>query len=297
MLFYRTIKFSRVVPQPIAGLLATLFISLSTIATLGAQELPTSERSVVVLFGDSISVGFNADFRDKDAKGSTDRGCPTLYLTNLLLNQGDREAIEPCSTTLYDSPIFDANQRVRNAIVVNWGEGGTSTERGLERIESHLNRSRNDYEGNRYIALIMYGTNDRNANLSSTTTGFNVRDMIIKAKQRGFTPVVANLTPRDDQNVVPYNTEIESRTKAENTAFVNLYDRFVNHSGGFEELIDQENASITNEVIRLHPNDNGYLIIAETWFDEQLKGLIPTVAIAADNRIILTPVMSLLLDE
>ncbi len=181
--------------------------------------------------------------------------------------------------------------------MVNWGEGGTSTERGLERIESHLNRSRNDYEGNRYIALIMYGTNDRNANLSSTTTGFNVRDMIIKAKQRGFTPVVANLTPRDDQNVVPYNTEIESRTKAENTAFVNLYDRFVNHSGGFEALIDQENASITNEVIRLHPNDNGYLVIAETWFDEQLKGLIPTVAIAADNRIILTPVMSLLLDE
>ncbi len=97
--------------------------------------------------------------------------------------------------------------------------------------------------------------------------------------------------------MVPYNTEIESRTKAENTAFVNLYDRFVNHSGGFEELIDQENASITNEVIRLHPNDNGYLIIAETWFDEQLKGLIPTVAIATDNRIILTPVMSLLLDE
>lgn len=291
MLFYRDVAVSNIILR----VFITLFLSLSGVDRLWAQALPEDERSVVVLFGDSITVGFNATFRDRDASGATNRGCPTLYLTNILLNQAARSAVEPCSTTEYDSPIIDANQELRNAIVVNWGEGGSSTERGLERIESHLNRSKADFIGSKYITLIMYGTNDRNADISSSTTGFNVRDMIRKAKSRGFTPIVSNLTPRDDQNVVSYNTEIERRTKAENVAFVDIYSRFVNHSGGYQVLIDQETSTIADEIIRLHPNDNGYLIIAETWFDKQLKGLIPSVVLPAEGTNVMSPIIYLLL--
>ncbi len=251
---------------------------------------PLNERTVVALFGDSISVGFNANFQDRNGNGTTDRGCPTIYLTNLMLNDGDHPS---CSSSLYNSPVFDANNEARNIIVTNWGEGGTDTDRGQARINAHLGQAKIDFVGNSYITLIMYGTNDRNSGISSTTTRDNIGIMIDRARVLGFTPILSNLTPRSDQNVGTYNSQIASLVGSKNVLFVDMHSRFVNHSGGYTQLIDQEISTLTGETIRLHPNNEGYLVIAETWFDQHLKNIIPAI----ENQTNIAPIISLLLDE
>lgn len=260
-----------------------------------AQTLPEEERSVIALFGDSIAVGFNANFRDRNGNGTTTRGCPTVFLTNLLLNSGDHPT---CSATLYNSPVFDQNNDVRNIVVTNWGEGGTTTDRGVVRINSHLNQARLDHQGNQYLALIIYGTNDRNGNISSTTTGSNIGIMIDRARALGYMPVIANLVPRSDQNVVSYNSAIESVSNSKGVNVVDMYSRFNSHSGGYTTLIDEEISTLTGQVIRLHPNDEGYLVISETWFDKALKSLVPIVGKTLDeNKLNIVPIISLLLEE
>ncbi len=248
------------------------------------------------MFGDSITVGFNKDFQDRNGNGTTNRGCTTLYLTNMLLNQGQRTEGESCRTDILNSPILDANEELRNAIVVNWGEGGTTSERGLSQITSVLNNVKATHEGNQYIILIMYGTNDPNEEISAATTGFNNREIIRRAKLQGFSIGVSNLTPRSDRNVVEYNNQIRAVALSESVSFVDMYSRFISYApGGFTSLIDLETNSLNGEIFRLHPNDQGYLLITETWFDQVLKSLIPVVVV--DEPIDISPIMSLLLDE
>ena len=263
---------------------------------VSAQSNSTDNRSVVTLFGDSITVGFNNDFRDRDGNGSTDRGCTTLYLTNMLLNQGPRAEGNSCRTDNLNSPILDANEDLRDAIVVNWGEGGTTSERGLSQVTSVLSNVKVTHQGSQYIVLIMYGTNDPNEEISAATTGFNNREIIRRAKLQGFSIAVSNLTPRSDRSVIAYNNEIRSAALSESVTFVDMYSKFTNYSpGGFTSLIDLEINSLTNEVFRLHPNDQGYLVITETWFDQALKALIPVVEI--EEQVDITSIISLLLDD
>lgn len=277
-----------------------MFRSIPIILSLLFSSLAHSQsddetRSVVTLFGDSITVGFNGDFQDRDGNGTTDRGCTTLYLTSMLLNQGPRLDDVSCRTDIHSSPILDSVEESRNAIVVNWGEGGTTSERGLSQISSVLDRVRLDHEGQQYIVLIMYGTNDPNEEISASTTGFNNREMIRRAKLKGFSIAVSNLTPRSDRSVIEYNNQIRSVALSEGVNFIDMYSKFFNYNpGGFTTLIDLEINSLTNEVFRLHPNDQGYLVIAETWFDQALKDLIPVVE---QDPIHMTQIISILLDD
>ena len=60
------------------------------------------------------------------------------------------------------APIYDGNREVRNAIVANWGIGGSSTDSGANRLANSLSTTKSQLLGNNYIVLIMYGTNDMN---------------------------------------------------------------------------------------------------------------------------------------
>jgi len=248
------------------------------------------EPTVIALFGDSITVGFNIRFRDRNHSGTTERGCPTIYLTHLLNNLGQRGE-GSCETTLYSSPIFDANNEIRNTIVASWGRGGTNTSAGVQRISENLTSTQNEHPGKAYLVLILYGTNDQSFGISTSTTGFNMRMMIQKAREVGYTPIIGTLLPRDDRDVSPYNAEIVAAANDEGAFVVDHYSRFLLQAEGWTTLLDQEVLS-DGSMVRLHPNNHGYLVIAETWFDKRLRDII-----AAESNIVISPILNLLLDE
>ncbi|GHA08648.1 hypothetical protein GCM10008090_18140 [Arenicella chitinivorans] len=250
-----------------------------------------ASRTVIALFGDSTTTGFNANFGDRYGNGTTTRGCPTILLTNLLLRAPQIEPPESCPTTIYDSPIFDANTQKRNVIVANWGIGGSTTESGISRISSNLAQTKTDHVGKAYITLIIYGTNDFNSGISTSTTRFNLRQMIQSARALGYTPVLGTLTPRDDRDISPYNSAVNGAASDEGVAVVDHFTRFVNQSGGWRSILQQEVSTTTGKLVRFHPTDEGYMIIAETWFDQYLRSAIkPELSL-------ITPILPLLLED
>jgi lysophospholipase L1-like esterase len=273
--------------KKLSGFIATLV--LLCIGSAQAAEEPYS--AVVVLFGDSITTGFNAAFQNaRFGSGSTTLGCPTIYLNNIVQQQDPRTDQQICSTEAHDSPILDDNKEVRNAIVANWGFGGSDTTNGQSRITSNLSETKSAFESENYFVLILYGTNDRAFGVSTETTNFNTRQMIVKARALGYQPIMGTLLPRDDLNVQPYNSQIINAANQEGVFVVDHASRFISQPGGWQTLIDQETDPITGELVRLHPNDQGYLVIAETWFDQRLKDLIPGVM-----NINISPIINILL--
>ncbi|RBP49208.1 SGNH/GDSL hydrolase family protein [Arenicella xantha] len=274
----------------IAGIVAAL-VGVQSTAALAAADDPT----VIVLFGDSTTTGINANYNsetDRQGNGTITRGCPTIYLTNLLQNLDPIEPPQSCPTTIYNSPVFDANNEDRDVIVANWGWGGSDTDNGVSRIQSNLSSTKGSYAAKAYHVLIMYGTNDFNSSISTSTTRFNLRQMIQRARQVGYTPALGTLTPRDDRAIEPYNSAVSGAASDEGVPLINHYARFVAQSGGWRTLIPQEISSLTGELIRVHPNDHGYLVIAETWFDQYLKNIIDPEA-----SFNVVPVISLLLSD
>jgi lysophospholipase L1-like esterase len=243
-----------------------------------ANVYAATDPSVVVLYGDSITVGYNLEenFTERFGAGRTASQLP-----------GSRPLQETDS-------LLNSKRSTRSSIIVNWGVGGSSSTNGVSRISSSLSDTRAQYAGSNYYVLILYGTNDTGHGLTSSDTAFNVRQMINKTRAAGanFIPVVANLLPRSDLDVRPQNSRIVSEAAVANTPLVRLFEAFVDYPNGYTRLLGEETSSRTGQRIRLHPNVTGYQLIAQTWFDEALKDLIepdPTFNPAA--------VLMLLLDD
>ena len=144
--------------------------------------------------------------------------------------------------------------------------------------------------------MILYGTNDFSFGIDPADTGAHTRIMIDIARANGFTPVVSPLLPRNPanagsevQNLTAYNSQITSAINDRGADSVDLYSRFINEPGGFQNLMDIENNDF------LHPSDRGYLVIAETWFDQFLDGRIAAEPLA--SNVTIAPVLFLLLDD
>lgn len=268
------------------------------VAPAMAISLPESERSVVVLFGDSLSVGENLHFGGPNPVGSTTRGCPTIYLNSIFNNDGERPAADSCETEGLSAPVYNNNNEIRNAITASWGAGGSNTTQGNARIISNLNTTKSQLAGNNYIALILYGTNDFSFGISSVTTRVNTVSMIQRARSVGYTPIVGLLTPRDDRTgpgpsgIQAYNSQIALAANSQIAPIVDHFSSFVLFPGGFTQVLDQQ--LFPGGLIRLHPNNQGYLLIAENWFDQQLKNMIPVVS---DGSSALPAIINLLLDD
>ena len=119
-----------------------------------------------------------------------------------------------------------------------------------------------------------------------------------RSSSLAFTPIIGAVTPRDDRpdsgpsSIQALNSQIRAVANARNAPYVDHFTNFVNYPGGANTLLDQE--QFGSGPIRLHPNDQGYLLLAETWFEQQLKNRIPVVEM---SRITLEPVISFLLDD
>jgi lysophospholipase L1-like esterase len=210
-------------------------------------------RSVVMMFGDSITKG--VPYITISGNGGH-FGPSVLELEKLL------------------------NDSYRPALVVNWGIGGQNSSHGANRIEDSIDSTLETHEGERYFILLHYGTNDRDYGILASTTGFNTEQMIRRAKSKGVTPIVGALLPKSEEDVVPYNKKIKSAAESQSVPFVNHYPDFLPVGDKYFVLEDGE---------YLHPNLDGYSLIASNWFNDILSTLIP------DERPLLLPFMYQLL--
>lgn len=144
------------------------------------------------------------------------------------------------------------NDNGKPSIVANAGVGGEQTPQGLSRFDSVLA----SFPAN--LILIMEGTNDANSGISAETTRFNLEAMINKCKAAGVTPVLATLTPSDrngTETLIPaiWNPMIHALAGSTGTKLADQYAAIL-------PVWDSANVEGT------HPNDNGYQIIANTWY-------------------------------
>lgn len=247
--------------------------------TYAAEQDP----AVVVIFGDSIT-------SDQGFAGSSGGTAVEERNRDGALNDG---RLSQGLTTLL-------NESRRPSLVPNWGHGGTPTgnngnntdpNNGVDRISNSLGLSKSRHAGSQYIVLIMYGANDVDYGISSSDTGFNIRIMIDRAISQEYVPIVATLTPRTDEDVRSRNSAITSsvalRTE-EGAKLVDMYRFFCAAAGN----PDCPKAPFANLLVdTVHPNDDGYTVIVETWFNEFLAGAIEA------QPVIITPILQLLLDE
>lgn len=216
--------------------------------SFGSAQGEVVEPTIVALFGDSITLGYNLAYSQAViGDGTIDHGLPTIEL-NVLLNESEPK---------------------RTSIVSNWGHGSTNSGHGAARIYEDLEDLDSRYSSSNKFVLIIYGTNDAAFGITTSTTRFNTEMMIDEARLLGYEPIIGTLTPVSNRNVQPRNAQITLAASSRNAFLVDHYARFISEPGGWTQLIELDGG------VRLHPNNTGYRVIAETWFEQRLEELIP----------------------
>lgn len=256
-----------------------LLVNLVLVSTF-FQIASAKETNLIALFGDSITIGENSSFPFalRPMRGFGRLG-----------NDGNFPAL-PGSDNL--DTVLDTENR--ESIVMNWGRGGSNSGlqpfNGAERISRELQFIKDNYTADNYYILILYGTNDFGSGISESSTRFHTLLMIDRARAKGFTPVIGTLTPRiGGGNISSRNGQIKSAANTRNAPIVDHHQRFLQDGSGGFGLIDIE--QFNGVTLRLHPNAEGYEVIARTWFDQYLKDEI------APNLITISPIISILLDD
>lgn len=237
-----------------------------------AETLPT----VIALFGDSTTVGYvpGGDKLERrgEGAGSTNVGIPEKHLTEIL-NEGVLK---------------------RHAIVANWGYGRSTTGsppepgedeppppnlpgNGLSRIDSVLATTKATHAGSAYLVLIIYGTNDFSSGIGPSATGFNIEQMIVKARNQGFEPIIGTTLPRSDRRpdqIANLNKSIASAASERGAFLVDQHAVFGASPSTYRPLMVQEISNINGNHIYLHPSREGYRRMAQKWLDARLADII-----------------------
>ena len=190
-----------------------------------------SSSTTIIGFGDSITQGY--PYLQSPCNGCTNYGY-IPYLKNL----------------------FDSISQ--SVTVRNYGYGGESTSNGVNRINSVL--SNNSGAG---YTLIMEGTNDYWYGISHQTTVTNLGIMIDKSRQYSIEPIVATITPDTQangagKNIPSLNSLIRAKASQKGAQLADQYNACVGNWGDL--------ASPPGDY--LHPNNSGYQVIAQTWFNK-----------------------------
>lgn len=253
--------------------LVSKYVSLTCLLLLfSATGSAGGQPSLIALFGDSISYGYNQSFPDtQSGMGRLNRGVPSIYLDQVLRD----------------------NQRT--SLVSNLGVGGSasgpsanpllSSNNGVQRIESDLGNISSLYStAKAHYVLIIYGTNDYAYGISASTTGFNIGLLIESAINQGFIPVVGTLPPCSCNDVRPINSQIKSTVLAKQSQGKKVYlvDHYANLVTNWASLSDPDG---------VHPTNNGYREIANYWFENRLSSLISA------DPINITPIIMMILDD
>lgn len=164
-------------------LLATaLLLALALVDPAGAAEK-------FIAFGDSITVGY--------FDGSNPNG------TNECIEDLGRSPNQ-CG---YPGRVVDRlNSQGYNVSVANEGKGGEKTYQALQRINSVLNQ-----HADAKVFVLMEGSNNISTNVGIETTRDNLRELGLRAQNRGMKVVLATIIPRYPQAPVdPTNTQTKA---------------------------------------------------------------------------------------
>ena len=145
------------------------FFTVLVLLSLGVQA--KAAHYEILAFGDSITQGVKID---SDGNKTGILSPPAGVRTS----DGYEPELELLAQTTPDT-----------VYVYNWGYGGERTNVGLDRIDSALASRRAQY------ILIMEGTNDILAGISTATTIFNLSQMIVKSRNALVEPILATVTP------------------------------------------------------------------------------------------------------
>ncbi len=163
------------------------------------------------------------------------------------------------------------------AKVLNRGIPGEQTLEGLARIETVLTQDKSKH------LLLMEGTNDMTGGIPSETAAFNIEEMIKKCIQFGVYPLIATIIPRSDilwhfgirDRTILFNTLLEEIVPSYSLPLVDQYGTFMDHPDGYLSLFSDG----------AHPNELGYELMAETWFESIKKIPLPPVNLKAERKI------------
>ena len=159
-----------------------------------------------------------------------------------------------------------ANHWGARARVIDEGVSATRSDEGADRIDAALRRSRPAY------TLVLYGTNDWNTfacrRVDTCFTLNSVRSMIRSIKAAGSLPVIGTVPPvnpaftdrfAEDRNgwVAATNLELKPIIKAEGGVVADVHAALLRAGGAhLDELFSDH----------VHPNDDGYAVIADEFF-------------------------------
>ena len=136
--------------------------------------------------------------------------------------------------------------------VFNEGIPGERTITGVNRISSVLNRRPANF------LILLEGVNDIITGISHQTVINNLSIMIDKCKAKGVTPLIGTLTPEDKHGFTSFinrtvNPEIKALAARKGVTLVDLYSAVAPSWPAWSWD-------------GLHPNYDGMLAIAQTWF-------------------------------
>ncbi|MBD3414126.1 MAG: hypothetical protein GF421_06830 [Candidatus Aminicenantes bacterium] len=195
---------------------------------------PSFDDDRYIGFGDSITYGYI------DSLPAPDKGYINRLEDILDLNFGDSE-------------------------VINEGNPAEISSDGLGRINDVLTKN----EG-RYL-LLMEGTNDVVFNdISMDTTAFHINEMAEICLESGVLPLISTIIPRDDlfwhlsyfkQRLYALNDKIREIPGPLDIPFIDMFNEFYYYQ---EDGLDWRDLLSDD---KLHPNEKGYQVMAEDWFD------------------------------
>ncbi|HET7746394.1 MAG TPA: SGNH/GDSL hydrolase family protein [Vicinamibacteria bacterium] len=158
-------------------------------------------------------------------------------------------------------------QHFNDGLVINRGDPGTNSYEGVERARRNIEANSPAY------TLILYGTNDWNIpgcqEEPVCDTIPNLRAIVRSATRLDSLTFIATLTPVNpamnaDRNrwVEKVNDQIRAMAVQEGAVVVDVYGTFTRQGGDLSRFFEDH----------VHPNDAGYALVAEAFFEAIAHG-------------------------
>lgn len=199
-------------------------------------------------FGDSITQGV-LELKRRDLRLTTGNNYPALL-------QGKLQSLDPAWR------------------VVNRGRGGEHTFEGVGRLPSTLASDKSGF------VLILEGTNDAQACLDSNVATNNLRNMVRIARGNQSIPIIGTIPPSFRNN--PCADE-----------FINVVNNNIRGFAGAESVVVAEIFNGMNQRALfgispgrdpLHPNEQGYRVMADIWYQAMLQAIPGGATMALRRR-------------
>ncbi len=162
-----------------------------------------------------------------------------------------------------------------NAVVLNRGKGGEYTSGGLSRINSVIT---SDQAKTIYI---MEGTNDiKDESISINTAAYNLEQMANICVNYNMKTFLSTIIPRIgmaggiiEDRIRALNGKITAISSSPSIHFVDNFSAFYNYPGGWQTLYSDTT----------HPNETGYQLMAQTWYNAYVQTLPPSIDTNKDS--------------